>query len=87
MLSLLVLSGCSGDNPTSVQQRLIVQPDDGRVPILEAIADAKNNIRLTIYALTDLQSVNQTPQAPAESIAQALINKAKCGVNVRVIVD
>lgn len=64
-----------------------MQPDDGRAPILEAIADAKNNIRLTIYALTDLQSVNQTPQAPAESIAQALINKAKSGVNVRVIVD
>jgi phosphatidylserine/phosphatidylglycerophosphate/cardiolipin synthase-like enzyme len=88
MLSLLILSGCSGNDPASVQQRLIVQPDDGRAPILEAIGSAKNNIRLTIYAITDLKSVvPQTPLAPDNSIVQALIDKAKSGVNVRLIVD
>ena len=65
----------------------MIQPDDGRGPILEAIAGATNNIRLTIYEITDLQSVSQSPAAPADSVVQALINKAQSGVTVRVIVD
>lgn len=65
----------------------MIEPDDGRAPILEAIAGATNNIRLTIYEITDLQSVPQSPPAPADSVVIALINKARSGVTVRVIVD
>jgi cardiolipin synthase A/B len=86
--SVLMLSACSGGGGSgSSQPRLVIEPDDGRGPILEAIAGAKNNIRLTIYEITDLQSVTQSPPAPGDSIAQALIDKARGGVNVRVIVD
>jgi phosphatidylserine/phosphatidylglycerophosphate/cardiolipin synthase-like enzyme len=86
--SVLILSACSGSDPAPVQPRLVIEPDDGRAPILAAIAGATNNIRLTIYEITDLQSVpNQTPSAPAASVAQALIDKARSGVKVRVIVD
>jgi cardiolipin synthase A/B len=86
LIFTLLLSACVGITTTS-QQKLVIQPDDGRNPILEAIASAKNNIRLTIYEITDLQSVSQSPAAPADSIGQALINKAKSGVAVQVIVD
>jgi phosphatidylserine/phosphatidylglycerophosphate/cardiolipin synthase-like enzyme len=85
--SILVLSACGGSHTAVNLPRLVVEPDDGRAPMLEAIASATDNIRLTIYALTDLQLVVQTPAAPAASIAQALIDKAKSGVAVRVIVD
>jgi phosphatidylserine/phosphatidylglycerophosphate/cardiolipin synthase-like enzyme len=88
--SVLILSACNGDNGNysiPAPPRLVIQPDDGRGPILEAIAGATESIRLTIYEITDLQSVAQSPQAPAISIAQALIDKARSGVNVRVIVD
>lgn len=85
--SILVLSACGGSHTAPDLLRLVVEPDDGRTPMLEAIASATDNIRLTIYALTDLQSVVQTPAAPAASIAQALIDKAKSGIAVRVIVD
>jgi cardiolipin synthase A/B len=88
---LLALSACGGGggggDPVSWTQRLIVQPDDGRAPILEAIAGATNSIRLTIYQITDLQSVAQSPAAPADSVVAALIGKARSGVSVRVVVD
>ena len=91
ILILLTLSACGGSDPAPVllpaQQRLVIQPDDDRAPILDAIHTATDNIRLTIYALTDLKSVSQTPPAPDKSIVQALIDKAKSGVKVRVIVD
>ena len=83
--SVLMLTACNGSSPTP--PRLVIEPDDGRAPILMAIAEARNNIRLTIYEITDLQSVSQTPSAPAFSISQALMDKARSGVNVRVIVD
>lgn len=83
----LMLSACGGNDPVVSPARLLVQPDDGRAPLLAAIRGASNNIRLTIYQLTDLQSVGQTPAAPADSIAQALIDRAKSGVAVQVIVD
>lgn len=85
--SLQLLSACGGGHTVPGPPRLVVEPDDGRVPLLEVIASASDNIRLTIYALTDLQSVVQTPAAPAASIAKALIDKAQSGVSVRVIVD
>jgi phosphatidylserine/phosphatidylglycerophosphate/cardiolipin synthase-like enzyme len=86
--SLLLLSACGdGPPPASQQPALVIQPDDGRGPILDAIAEAKHGVRLTIYAITDLQAVPQTPVAPAASVAQALIDKARSGVSVRVIVD
>ena len=89
LLPGLLLLGACGDSPppTHQQPTLVVQPDDGRGPILDAIAEAKRSVRLTIYAVTDLQSVTQTPAAPAASVVQALIDKARSGVSVRVIVD
>lgn len=86
-LSGVLLAGCGGNAASPVGPTLLVQPDDGRAPLLAAIRGASDNIRLTIYQLTDLQAVSQSPVAPAESIAQALIDKAKSGITVRVIVD
>jgi len=84
----LQLAACSGGgNSSPGLPRLVIQPDDGRGPILAAIARARDNIRLTIYEITDLQSVSQNPAAPADSVVQALINKAQSGVTVQVIVD
>lgn len=85
----VILSACGGGTSgVAVTKRLLVEPEDGRAPILEAIAGATDNIRLTIYEITDLQSVTpQSPPAPAAGIVQALIDKAKSGVSVRVIVD
>ena len=92
LVSILMLSACGGGggggDSTPLVQRLIIEPDDGRAPILEVIAGAANNIRLTIYQITDLESVvPQIPPAPADSIVAALIAKARSGVAVRVIVD
>jgi phosphatidylserine/phosphatidylglycerophosphate/cardiolipin synthase-like enzyme len=87
LLSISMLGGCGGNAASQAGPTLLVQPDDGRAPILAAIRGATDNIRLTIYQLTDLQSVSQSPTAPADSIAQALIDKAKSGLAVRVIVD
>jgi cardiolipin synthase A/B len=94
LLSTLGLSACGGGGGESGVNisapglpRLLVEPDDGRAPIIAAIAGATNNIRLTIYQITDLESVAQTPPAPADSIVAALISKAQSGVSVRVIVD
>ena len=85
LIAAILASSCS--NPSPPGPRLVVEPDDGRDFILEAIAGATNNIRLTIYEITDLASVAQTPAAPARSVVQALIDAAHRGVAVRVIVD
>jgi phosphatidylserine/phosphatidylglycerophosphate/cardiolipin synthase-like enzyme len=85
--SVLILSACSGGDPVPGLPRLVVEPDDGRGPILEAIAGAATSIRLTIYQITDLHSVSQSPPAPADGAVAALIDKARSGVSVRVIVD
>ncbi len=45
------------------------------------------HLRLTIYEITDLASVEQAPAAPERSVVQALIDAAHRGVSVRVIVD
>ncbi|MDQ5987762.1 MAG: Cardiolipin synthase A [Syntrophus sp. SKADARSKE-3] len=86
----LQLSACGGGGGGGAAPgipRLMIQPDDGRAPILAAIDGAMNNIRLTIYEITDLKAVSQNPAAPDDSIVQALINKARKGVSVQVIVD
>ena len=88
LAGFLALSACGGGGDAATDPpRLVIQPDDGREPVLDAIAGAMDNIRLTIYQITDLRAVPQTPPAPADGIAQALIDKARAGVNVRVIVD
>lgn len=71
----LALAGC-GSGPLAT---LLIEPDDGRAPILQSIAGAKNNVRLTIYELTDLQSVSQSPAAPPDSFVQALMDKTQRG--------
>jgi cardiolipin synthase A/B len=87
LASILMLYACGDSSSNQGLPRLVIEPDDGRSPILDVIAGATNNIRLTIYQITDLQSVSQNPPAPADSIAAALINKAQSGVDVKVIVD
>ncbi len=88
LLSIALLSpACSGSDPAPGGPTLVIQPDDGRAPILEVIKSATRSIRLTIYAITDLQTVAQTPAAPADSVVRALMDKAAAGVSVRVIVD
>jgi len=86
VLSLLA-SACKGGDPAPAGPRLVIQPDDGRAFILDAIAAATSNIRLTIYEITDLASVQQTPPAPANGVVQALIDASHRGVGIRVIVD
>ena len=86
LAGVFFMAGCGGDDPAHAA-RLVIEPDDGRSPILDVIAGAKNNIRLTIYEITDLEAVSQTPAAPANSVAQALIAKAKSDVSVRLVVD
>jgi cardiolipin synthase len=85
LVASLLASACTDPAPSG--PRLVIEPDDGRGFILEAIAGATSNIRLTIYEITDLQSVQQTPPAPANGVVQALIDAAHRGVSIRVIVD
>jgi cardiolipin synthase len=85
LVAALLTSACSDPPPPG--PRIVIEPDDGRGFILDAIAGATSNIRLTIYEITDLASVEQTPAAPARSVVQALIDAAHRGVQVRVIVD
>lgn len=54
---------------------LFTEPQDGRAPILQAIASAQHQIRLGICNLSD------------PTIGQALADAVARGVNVRVIVD
>jgi len=58
---------------------LLVLPDDGVTPILSAIQGAKKSIQLEMYMLTDHDLTDQ--------IVQALIARAKAGVNVQVLLD
>jgi phosphatidylserine/phosphatidylglycerophosphate/cardiolipin synthase-like enzyme len=85
LVASFLASACTDPAPSG--PRLVIEPDDGRGFVLEAIAGATSNIRLTIYEITDLQSVQQTPPAPANGVVQALIDAAHRGVSIRVIVD
>jgi hypothetical protein len=84
---LSLLASCKSGDPAPAGPRLVIQPDDGRAFILDAIAAATRNIRLTIYEITDLASVQQTPPAPVNGVVQALIDAAHRGVGIQVIVD
>lgn len=86
---VLTLGACGGGDsgPASEAPRLVIEPDDGRGPIIAAIVRASDSIRLTIYEISDLQSVAQSTPAPADSIVRALVETLRRGVAVRVIVD
>jgi phosphatidylserine/phosphatidylglycerophosphate/cardiolipin synthase-like enzyme len=63
----------------SGQVSLVVMPDQGVAPILAGIQGAKKSIWLEMYMFT-------TNGAPAQ-LLQALTDKAKAGVDVRVMLD
>jgi cardiolipin synthase len=48
-------------------QQLIIEPDMGRAPILNAIQHAKSSIDLVMYGLTDLQFVDALTDAKAKN--------------------
>lgn len=62
-----------GDSNTSAAHTLIVEPDDGKAMVLSTIADAQENLTLTIYELTD------------PDITTALAVAEERGVSVRVL--
>jgi cardiolipin synthase len=47
-------------------QQLIIEPDMGRAPLLNAIHNAKSSVDLVMYGLTDLQFVEALNQANAK---------------------
>lgn len=61
--------------PTTSVHTLIVEPDDGRIAVLNLLNAAKKTIDLTIYEISDPQ------------IMSALIAAQKRGVTVRIIYD
>jgi phosphatidylserine/phosphatidylglycerophosphate/cardiolipin synthase-like enzyme len=93
--SLFVLVGCGAPSlvppsldtapqaslrPRSLKElSLLVMPDMGMKPLLSAIQGAEKSIHIEIYMFTDH---DQTAQ-----LAQALIDRAKAGVDVRVMFD
>jgi len=49
-----IVSGSSGSKITgTAAHTLIVEPDDGRTAVINAIGSAKSSIDLTIYSLSD----------------------------------
>lgn len=62
-------------SPILYADQLIIEPDDGRAPILSAIQQAKQSIELVDYGLTD------------ETIINALIQAKKSGKNVDVLLE
>jgi len=63
----------SGSQTPSTVHTLLVEPDDGRTALLNAIQNARESVSLTIYALDDPE------------INAALIAAHRRGVNVRVL--
>ena len=59
--------------------QLYTMPDDGAAPLLDAIQGAQKSIHLELYMLT-------TTNASGD-LMQALIDKAKAGLDVRVMLD
>jgi cardiolipin synthase len=48
-------------------QQLIIEPDAGRAPLLNAIHNAKSSVDLVMYGLTDLQFVDALTRANAKN--------------------
>src|SRR4051812_1009992 len=59
----------------SFADKLIIEPNAGREPLLSAIKNAKSSIDVVMYGLTD------------ESFTQALINAKNSGKNVQVLLE
>ncbi len=55
--------------------KIIIEPQSGRTPILNAIKQAKKSIKMEMYLLSD------------QKIIHALINSAKQGVNIQVLLE
>lgn len=66
-----------------------LEPDDGRKPLLEAIRRARESIDVTMYHLTDFKEAGsrETKSRHRHTIVQALVEKARQGVQVRLILD
>jgi cardiolipin synthase len=79
LLALLLLSGCAAPAPPRVAAQTaaqpVIEPDDGRQPLLDAIGGAQSSIDVAIYELTDSR------------IAAALEAAAARGVTVRVLAE
>ncbi len=61
--------------PAPPPYELFIEPEDGRTPILSAIAEARQTLRLAMYLITDRE------------IIQALKGAAARGVDVRVLLE
>ncbi|MCS7221171.1 MAG: phospholipase D-like domain-containing protein [Anaerolineae bacterium] len=61
--------------PAPPPYELFIQPEDGRAPVLFAIAEARRVLRLAMYLITD------------QEIIQALKGAAARGVDVRVLLE
>lgn len=71
---ILMAAPANADSTTKVSaHRLIVQPDDGRTAVLNALNSATASINLTIYEIDDPE------------INEALIGAVKRGVKVRIL--
>jgi phosphatidylserine/phosphatidylglycerophosphate/cardiolipin synthase-like enzyme len=66
----------------------IVEPDDGRQPLLDAIGQAQSSIDLAIYELTDSQTVTALEDAAGRGVAVRVLAEPLPGgraANVRTI--
>ena len=73
--SLPIVTATPATTPTPPPYELFIEPEDGRTPILSAIADARQTLRLAMYLITDRE------------IIQALKSAAARGVEVRVLLE
>lgn len=90
-LSLMAVSGCSlATSPLGTashsyaaksvsQQSVLVMPDMGVTPLLKAIQGAKTSVWLEIYMFTNHDLT--------ETLVQALVERAKAGVDVKVMLE
>lgn len=74
-ISLPTATATPTATPALPPYELFIEPEDGRTPILSAIAEARQTLRLAMYLITDRE------------IIQALKDAAARGVNVRVLLE
>ncbi len=74
---LLALVGCRPQPPATASPaaKLFIQPRDGREPILRLLERAQHSVDLTVYLLTDEETIS------------ALKRAARRGVQVRVLLE